>query len=157
MTADVTKLRQTLFNLLSNASKFTERGAICLTVSTNTQRSEAAAHGTSGNSRTGEPGGGRSMGEPTLSFRVSDTGIGMTPEQMTRLFQAFEQADASTTKKFGGTGLGLAISRKFCQMMGGDITVTSELGVGTTFTGHAAPASDRGRAETGPGSGEKRP
>src|SRR6185295_7234284 len=70
----------------------------------------------------------------TLSFSVTDTGIGMTPEQMSRLFLAFEQADASTTKKFGGTGLGLAISRKFCQMMGGDITVESEPGEGTTFT-----------------------
>ena len=69
-----------------------------------------------------------------ITFRVSDTGIGMTPEQMGRLFQAFEQADASTTKKFGGTGLGLAISRKFCQLMGGDITVESEPGKGTTFT-----------------------
>ena len=110
MTADVTKVRQTLFNLLSNASKFTEKGTITLRVqSINPQPS-------------------------TLNFEVHDTGIGMTPEQMGRLFLAFEQADASTTKKFGGTGLGLAISRKFCQMMGGDITVQSTPGAGTTFT-----------------------
>jgi signal transduction histidine kinase len=68
------------------------------------------------------------------SFRVTDNGIGMTPEQLGRLFQAFSQADASTSKKYGGTGLGLAISRKFCQMMGGDLTVESELGKGSTFT-----------------------
>jgi len=120
MHADVTKVRQTLFNLLSNASKFTEQGTITLRV----------AHSPS-------PGGeGRGEGErsSTLKFEVSDTGIGMTPEQVTKLFQAFTQADASTSRKFGGTGLGLAISRKFCQLMGGDITVKSEHGKGSTFT-----------------------
>ena len=107
MRADVTKVRQALFNLLSNASKFTERGTIRL----ETRRLPS-----------------------TLTFLVTDTGIGMTPEQMSKLFEAFTQADASTTRKYGGTGLGLAISRKFCQMMGGDITVESASGQGTTFT-----------------------
>jgi signal transduction histidine kinase len=107
--ADQTKVRQTLFNLLSNASKFTEQGTIRLEVR-------------------------RSSSPDQIVFRVSDTGIGMTPEQLGRLFQAFSQADASTSKKYGGTGLGLAISKKFCQMMGGDLTVESEPGKGSTFT-----------------------
>ncbi|HVU24672.1 MAG TPA: response regulator [Opitutus sp.] len=111
MRADVTKVRQMLFNLLSNAAKFTERGRITLTVAA-----------------TGPEDAG------TVEFHVADTGIGMTPEQLQKLFQAFVQADASTTRKYGGTGLGLAISRKFCVMMGGDITVASEPGKGTTFT-----------------------
>jgi signal transduction histidine kinase len=107
MRADQTKVRQTLFNLLSNASKFTEKGTVTLRV-----RSEISH----------------------LKFEIHDTGIGMTAEQLARLFQAFEQADQSTSRKYGGTGLGLAISRKFCQMMGGDITVTSEAGRGSRFT-----------------------
>src|SRR6185295_10820449 len=105
------KLRQSLLNLLSNASKFTSAGVIRLEV-------------------VREPG---PRGD-WLEFRVTDSGIGMTPEQMGRLFEAFAQADASTTRKYGGTGLGLAISRKFCQMMGGELTVTSEPGKGSTFT-----------------------
>jgi CheY-like chemotaxis protein len=110
MTADLTKVRQSLFNLLSNACKFTSNGTITLEV-----RRETINEG------------------PWLSFRVRDTGIGMTPEQVAKLFQAFSQADASTTRQFGGTGLGLAISRQFCQMMGGDITVESAYGEGSTF------------------------
>jgi signal transduction histidine kinase/DNA-binding response OmpR family regulator len=110
MRADLTKVRQTLFNLLSNATKFTERGIITLAAE-----------------RVPAEGGDR------IRLRVSDTGIGMTPEQLGKLFQAFTQADASTTRKYGGTGLGLVISRKFCQLMGGDITVESRAGVGTTF------------------------
>ena len=109
--ADVTKIRQTLFNLLSNAAKFTHEGRVTLSVSR-----------------------GRREDRDCIFFRVADTGIGMTPEQLGKLFQAFVQADASTTRKYGGTGLGLAISRKFCQLMGGDIVVTSEPGQGTVFT-----------------------
>ncbi|MDQ3813029.1 MAG: ATP-binding protein, partial [Armatimonadota bacterium] len=111
MHADLTKVRQSLFNLLSNASKFTEKGTITLSVA---------------RVKTKEKDG--------IEFRVSDTGIGMTPEQLDKLFQTFTQADASTMRKYGGTGLGLAITRRFCRMMGGDVTVESEYGQGTTFT-----------------------
>ena len=111
MTSDLTKVRQTLFNLLSNASKFTENGTITLSA-------QVDQSGLSSN----------------VSFAVQDTGIGMTPEQCGKLFQAFSQADASTTRKYGGTGLGLAISRRFCQILGGDITVASIPGTGSTFT-----------------------
>jgi PAS domain S-box-containing protein len=107
MVADLTKVRQVLLNLLSNAAKFTEEGLIQLKVF---------------------PDG------HDVCMTVSDQGIGMTPEQMGRLFEAFSQADASTTKHYGGTGLGLVISRSFCRMMGGDITVESAAGEGTTFT-----------------------
>jgi signal transduction histidine kinase/CheY-like chemotaxis protein/ligand-binding sensor domain-containing protein len=113
MKADQTKVRQTLFNLLSNASKFTENGVIRLAA----QRMAE-----------GSPAGTR------FQFIVADNGIGMTPQQITKLFEAFQQADPSTTRKFGGTGLGLAISRKFCRLMGGEITVLSEPGKGSTFT-----------------------
>ena len=105
--SDLTKLKQSLLNLLSNASKFTKDGRVDLTVS-----------------REGR----------MISFRVSDTGIGMTPEQLGKLFQAFAQADSSTTRKFGGTGLGLAITRHFARLLGGDVTVTSEPGKGSAFT-----------------------
>ena len=112
MRSDQTRLRQVLLNLLSNACKFTEGGTITLAAS-----------------RTG---GGVEDG--SLVFRVSDTGIGMTPEQMGRLFEAFTQAEASTSNRYGGTGLGLAISRRFCRLMGGDVTVDSVPGKGSTFT-----------------------
>ena len=107
---DVTKLRQALFNLLSNACKFTEHGRIRLAA--------AREH--------------RAAGD-WVTLAVTDTGVGMSPEQMGRLFQPFVQADASTTRRYGGTGLGLALSRHFCQMLGGDISVESRLGVGSTF------------------------
>ena len=111
--ADVTRVRQCLFNLLSNASKFTQKGTIALQA----ERLEQT-------------------GQDWIQLRVRDSGIGMTPEQLQRLFQAFTQADASTTRKYGGTGLGLAITRKFCQMMGGDILAESEYGKGSTFIMH---------------------
>jgi CheY-like chemotaxis protein len=126
MRADVTRVRQVLFNLLSNASKFTERGTITLRASR-------------------EPG---SAGE-AVCFTVQDTGIGMTPEQLGRLFQAFSQAETSTSSKYGGTGLGLAISKMFCEMMGGGITVASAPGEGTAFTVRL-PAQVRDRRETAP-------
>lgn len=109
--SDVTKLRQCLINLLSNAAKFTEGGRITL-------KAER----------------GERDGVDWLTFQVSDTGIGMSPDQQARLFERFTQADASTTRKFGGTGLGLSITRAFASMLGGDIAVASEEGRGTTFT-----------------------
>src|SRR5262249_53639586 len=102
--------KQCLLNVLSNASKFTHNGGITLVVA-------------------------RVEGErPMVQFVISDTGIGMNEEQLGRLFQAFQQADVATTKKFGGTGLGLAITRRFCHRVGGDIEVTSQPGEGSTFT-----------------------
>jgi signal transduction histidine kinase/DNA-binding response OmpR family regulator len=111
MSADETRIRQALLNLVSNAVKFTERGVVTITA-----------------------GRENAEGREWIALRVADTGIGMTPEQMGRLFQDFTQADSSTTRKYGGTGLGLAISRRFCRMMGGDITVQSDPGHGSTFT-----------------------
>jgi PAS domain S-box-containing protein len=135
MEADQTKVRQVLLNLLSNAAKFTHQGTIVLTV--NRQESPFSVMSMSAEGETpGEESRDRplSAAEPGwICFRVSDTGIGMTREQIENIFQPFTQADQSTTKKYGGTGLGLAISRRFCQMMGGDITVDSEPGVGSTF------------------------
>jgi signal transduction histidine kinase/CheY-like chemotaxis protein len=111
MRTDLTKLRQGLFNLLSNACKFTNKGLITLSISID-----------------------KLDGRDWVSFRVSDNGIGMTREQVAKVFEAFTQADNSTTRKYGGTGLGLTITKKFCLMMGGDISVSSEPGVGSTFT-----------------------
>jgi len=108
---DLTKTRQALFNLISNGAKFTENGAVKLTVERYSDES----------------------GKEWLRYEVQDTGIGMTLEQMQEVFKEFQQADVSTTRKYGGTGLGLTISRRFAQMMGGDITVDSEENVGTTF------------------------
>jgi PAS domain S-box-containing protein len=110
MRADQTKVRQSLLNLLSNACKFTERGTIAL----DTRRETVD-------------------GVDCLTLRVTDTGIGMTPDQVEKLFQAFTQADVSTTRKYGGTGLGLAISQRFCQLMGGDIIAESAPGQGSMF------------------------
>ena len=109
--ADTTKVRQALLNLLSNAAKFTRHGRIALQV----KRFE---------DNTNEK----------IIFSVTDTGIGLTKKQMSRIFDPFTQADSSTTREYGGTGLGLAISRNFCQLMGGDLTVTSKRGDGSTFS-----------------------
>jgi signal transduction histidine kinase len=128
--ADSMRLRQALLNLMSNANKFTEAGTITV------------------NARQGQENGC-----DWVTIAVADTGIGMTAEQMGKLFQEFSQGDASTTRKYGGTGLGLAISRRFCQMMGGDITVASELGRGSTFTIRLprAVVTETTTADTGPG------
>ncbi|MFO0797009.1 MAG: response regulator [Gemmataceae bacterium] len=111
LTADPTRVRQCLYNLLGNAGKFTDRGEVRLEVA----REERGGAG-------------------WVVFRVRDTGIGMTPEQLGRIFQPFVQADLSTTRKYGGTGLGLTITRKLARMMGGDVRVASEPGRGTEFT-----------------------
>jgi PAS domain S-box-containing protein len=124
LQTDLTKLRQILFNLLSNAAKYTEDGIVTLEV-----ERLPANHVTSG---TLPVTSDRTSG--WIQFTVRDTGIGMTPAQLQMLFQPFTQADAATHRMYGGTGLGLAISRQFCQLMGGDISVRSALGHGTTFT-----------------------
>ena len=111
MHADQMRLRQALLNLMSNANKFTDRGTISI-----------------------DARQGQENGRDWIKLAVTDTGIGMTPEQIGKLFQEFAQASSSTASKYGGTGLGLVISQRFCQMMGGDITVESEVGRGSTFT-----------------------
>jgi CheY-like chemotaxis protein len=111
MRVDLVKLKQSLLNLLSNAAKFTKDGLVKLSIGKTVSDHGAAM----------------------FTFAVSDSGIGMTDEQIARLFQAFTQADASTTRNYGGTGLGLTISKHFCTMLGGDITVTSMPGAGSTF------------------------
>ena len=123
MISDVTKLRQNLFNLLSNAIKFTKQGSIGITVRRFFQES-------------------REM----ISFRVSDSGIGMTPQQMKKIFEPFTQADTSTTRNYGGTGLGLTVTLNFSHLMGGDIHVESSPGVGTSFT-MVLPATLETRAD----------
>jgi signal transduction histidine kinase len=111
MDGDVVKIRQILYNLMSNACKFTENGNVWV---------EAARH--------------KNDGADEIVFWVRDTGIGITPDQISRLFQPFHQADSSTTQKYGGTGLGLAISDQFCRLMGGSISVESRPGEGSAFT-----------------------
>ncbi len=111
--SDLTRVRQSLYNLLSNACKFTEKGKITLSVEYYLMNDKQ-----------------------WVSLAVEDTGIGMTQEQINKLFQPFTQADSSTTRKYGGTGLGLAITKKFCEMLGGDVTVKSIFGQGSTFTIH---------------------
>jgi signal transduction histidine kinase/DNA-binding response OmpR family regulator len=110
MHSDATRLRQVLYNLLSNAAKFTSAGTVTLSA----QRE-------------------REAGGDQIVFRVRDTGIGMTPEQMALIFEAFSQAESTTTRDYGGTGLGLAITKRFCEMLGGSVGVESEPGVGSQF------------------------
>jgi len=112
MRADLTKVRQSLWNLLSNACKFTRGGSVRLSAWTAPAPSD---------------------GVGSVWFAVSDSGIGMAPDTLQKLFQEFVQADSSTTRQYGGTGLGLAISRRFCRQMGGDITVESAEGLGSKF------------------------
>ncbi len=118
MHSDWTKVRQSLFNLVSNASKFTNNGRIHLNI---IQESS---------STVGSAGAASNF----ICFQICDTGIGIRPEQIPKLFQPFSQADNSTTRKYGGTGLGLVITREFAMMMGGEVTVVSEYGKGSTFT-----------------------
>ena len=115
MRADQVKIRQSLLNLLSNASKFTEHGKVTLQV----RREQSVERAWEGD---------------WISIGVADTGIGMTLAQMGKLFETFSQADTTTSKKFGGTGLGLALTRRFCRLMGGDVSVSSTPDVGSTFT-----------------------
>jgi PAS domain S-box-containing protein len=122
--SDLTKVRQILFNLLSNACKFTRNGTITLTARRDTN--EAV---------------------DWIEFQVRDTGIGMTPDQQAKVFEAFTQADASTTRTYGGTGLGLAITKSFSRLMGGDVALTSEAGKGTIFT-IRLPAVTRAASDT---------
>ena len=135
MHADLTKIRQSLLNLLSNACKFTQNGTVSLSITREVVE-----------------------GSEWIDFAVQDTGVGLTQEQMDSLFEPFTQADASTTRKFGGTGLGLAITRRFCQMMGGDIRIQSQPGKGSTFTLHLPANIVSRKARTSPAEpGETKP
>lgn len=134
MYADLPKVRQILLNLLSNAAKFTEKGTITIGVErVKNDRPKPTKHRRN-NHHDEELLSGVNYSSQILVFRVSDTGIGMTDEQLQQIFKPFTQADASTTRKYGGTGLGLTISQRLCQILGGEITVESENGRGSTFT-----------------------
>lgn len=133
MVCDRTKVKQILLNLLSNACKFTEAGMITLTISNSSIRyisSQPQPHLLSNSVHQAVA----IKGEDWITFSVADTGIGMTSEQLEKVFQPFMQADNSTTRKYGGTGLGLSITQRFCELMGGYITVSSEINVGSTFS-----------------------
>src|SRR5205085_9357758 len=133
LLADLTKVRQSLFNLLSNACKFTEGGTV---------RLEVAREERDGN---------------WFTFRVADTGIGMTPEHLEKLFKPFSQVDPSATRRFGGTGLGLAITHHFCEAMGGDIAVESTPGVGSAFIIRLPAAVAEAKEAKGETKAEPRP
>ena len=133
MHSDETKIQQNLVNLLSNAAKFTKGNLVELEV--RRFRKDAA---------------------DWLEFRVADRGIGMTPEQLSRIFQAFNQADATTARDYGGTGLGLALTKRYCDLLGGDISVESTFGEGTTFTMRLpAAVPDVSQADLDDGAGER--
>ena len=125
--SDLTRLRQVLFNLVSNAAKFTRGGVISIDVR----------------------GGADARGRAMVVFEVRDTGIGMTPSQLGRLFQPFVQADADTTRHYGGTGLGLAISRRLCRLLGGDVTASSVAGEGSQFRASVRAALPLAEPATG--------
>jgi signal transduction histidine kinase len=128
MYADLPKVRQVLLNLLSNACKFTENGVVTLSIA---RVKHQPKNSRQDQQKSTEKASGSSQ---YLVFKVRDTGIGMTSEQAQQIFKAFTQADPSTTKRFGGTGLGLAISKRLCEILGGGISVDSELGKGSVFT-----------------------
>jgi len=131
MYADQPKVRQILLNLLSNAAKFTESGVITIGIERiQTQRKKSTKYKKNNDETLSAP----TYNYPILIFQVSDTGIGMTEEQLEQIFKPFIQADASTTRKYGGTGLGLTISQRLCQILGGEISVESQDGKGSTFT-----------------------
>jgi signal transduction histidine kinase/DNA-binding response OmpR family regulator len=141
ITGDMSRLRQILVNLIGNAVKFTEQGEIVVEVNCAVNCAVNCETGC----ETGEPAPpGASGTEYTLHFQVRDTGIGIPPDRIDRLFQSFSQVDASTTRRFGGTGLGLAISRRLARLMGGDMWVKSAPGEGSTFhfTIRAQPAAN---------------
>jgi signal transduction histidine kinase len=137
MRTDATKLRQSLINVLSNAAKFTEKGTIMLEVERMKDEGRTTEDGRRKTDEAQTPPSTvvhPPSSQEWVTFRISDTGIGIPPEKVELLFKEFTQVDSSTTRKYSGTGLGLVITRRFCQMMGGDISVESEAGVGSTFT-----------------------
>ncbi len=134
MYADQPKVRQILLNLLSNAAKFTEKGVITIEIEkVKNDKPKPKKRKKKNNNNNNEVNLGSNYSSQFLIFRVSDTGIGMTDEQLEQIFKPFTQADASTTKKYGGTGLGLTISQRLCQILGGEISVESENGKGSVF------------------------
>ncbi|MGA7932446.1 MAG: response regulator [Kovacikia sp.] len=134
MRADLNKVRQTLLNLFSNAAKFTEKGRVVLKVERCQLSGDGGGQADEGASPAPRPHPNPSHPSPFILFTFSDTGIGISPDLQQTIFEVFSQGDNSSTRKYGGTGLGLALSQRFCHMMGGSITVESELGQGSVFT-----------------------
>ncbi len=133
MYADRTKVKQILLNLLSNAAKFTDKGLISLKVIRTQISNQSCCVCTEPLGYLKVPQAAKNLSENWVLFLIKDTGIGMTPEQLEKVFQPFVQADNSTTRKYGGTGLGLTISQRFCEMMSGKIIVESQPNIGSTF------------------------